>query len=351
MNGAAPAAAGTLGPPVPLEVAVGPVPGAASAVLRGWVRVGEVGAAATPSGNAATPVVYCLAGGGCGTAYFDLQVEGHPGYSMAEHLAARGVVVVALDHLGIGISDPVEDLFAVTPTLLAACHHRAVGEVLRRLRSGELASGISPVERPFAVGLGHSMGGMLAAVQQAGHRSFDALVLLGTGGTGLPEVLTEEERAVAGPDLASIEDEIVRLARVRFAPGSTVERRKPHLGGFFTDDVPAAVREAFALHAVPLLPVGGLTSMIPFSAHTERAAVNVPTFLGFGDHDLLDDYLGNLGQYRSLTDAALFVLPGSGHCHNQAAGRQRLWDRIAAWIGSVVPDGADGRDGDGRAGP
>lgn len=349
MGGLTGTAAGPVERPIPVEVDVGPVPGARRAVLRGWVRAGSrrPGAASSPgptAGTEATPVVYCLAGGGCGTAYFDLQVKGHPGYSMAEHLAARDVVVVALDHLGIGSSDPVEDLFAVTPTVLAACHHRAVEEVLGRLRTGRLASGMAPVERPFAVGLGHSMGGMLAVVQQARHRSFDALVLLGTGGSGLPEVLTEEERSLAGPDLASIEDEIVRLARVRFAPGSTVGRRKPRLGGFFTDDVPAAVREAFARHAVPLLPVGGLASMIPFSTHCERAAVTVPIFLGFGDHDLLDDYLGNLGQYRSLTDVALFVLPGSGHCHNQAAGRHRLWDRIVAWIDALLPDpGAVGR--------
>lgn len=319
-----------VGPRVPVEVPVGSVEGA-PAVLRGWVRSGAVRAGPTP-------VLYCLAGGGCSTGYFDLDVDGTSGYSMAEHAAAAGAVVVALDHLGVGASDSVDDLCTVTPTRLAACHHRAVSDVVARLRAGELTDGLPAIERPLVVGLGHSMGGMLAAVQQARHRSFDALVLLGTGG-GLPEVLTDDERSVAGPDLGSIEAEIARLARLRFAPGSTVERRRPRLGTFFTDDVPAAVREAFAAQAVPLLPVCALTSMIPCSAHAERAAVTVPVFLGFGDHDLLDDYLGTLAQYRSVTDAALFVLTGSGHCHHQAAGRRVLWDRVLAWVDALAAPG------------
>ncbi|MHB1775808.1 MAG: alpha/beta fold hydrolase [Acidimicrobiales bacterium] len=316
---------------MPLEVPVGPVEGtgAGPAVLRGFVRSG-------PPRRGVTPVLYCLAGGGCGTGYFDLEVAGTAGYSMAEHAAAAGAVVVALDHLGVGASDAVDDLFTVTPTVLAACHHRAGSEVVGRLAAGELAEDLPAIERPLVVGLGHSMGGMLAAVQQARHRSFGALVLLGTGGSGLPEVLTDDERAVAGPDLESVEAEIARLARLRFAPGSTVERRPPRLGTFFTDDVPAPVREAFARQAVPLLPVCALTSMIPGSAHAERAAVDVPLFLGFGDHDLLDDYLGALAQYRSVTDAALFVLAGSGHCHHQASGRRRLWDRLLAWVDTLA---------------
>jgi len=282
---------GPVGPRVPIEVPVGPLEGTgrAPAVLRGWVRSGTVRAGVTP-------VLYCVAGGGCSTGYFDLEVGGRPGYSMAEHAAAAGAVVVALDHLGVGASDTVDDLYAVTPTGLASCHHRATSEVVRRLRAGELGDGLPAIEHPLVVGLGHSMGGMLAAVQQARHRSFDALVLLGTGGDGLPEVLTDDERSVAGPDLRSIEAEIVRLARLRFAAGSTVERRRPSLGTFFTDDVPREVRVAFAAQAVPLLPVCALTSMIPCSAHAERA----------------------------------------GHCHHQAAGRRVLWDRILAWVDALA---------------
>lgn len=319
-----------------VEVDVVEALGSASpVVLRGWVRWPDSPEGPAAVGGRATPVVYCLAGGGCSGGYFDLVVEGHDDYGMAEHFAGRGAVVVALDHLGIGASEAVEDLYAVTPTVLTRCHDVAARQVLARLRAGELVPGAPPIE-PFAVGLGHSMGGMLATVQQARHGTYDALVLLGHGGTGLPEVLTEDELAVSGPDLPSIEPDVVRLALIRFGPNSPVTPRKPRLGAFFTDDVPPEVRQAFAAQSVPLLPTCGLTSMIPCSTHAERAAVAVPTFIGFGDHDLIDDYTGTVAQYRSVTDAALFVLAGSGHCHNQAPGRRLLWDRVLDWIGSIA---------------
>jgi pimeloyl-ACP methyl ester carboxylesterase len=297
--------------------------------MRGWAR--------GPATTALTivPVIYCFAGGGCSTGYFDLHVHGDDTYSMADHFVERGAVVVAIDHIGIGRSDPVNDLYAITPTLLAGCHDLALRHVMTWLRNENLPAAASIGGRRFAVGLGHSMGGLIATIQQGRHRSFDALVLLGHSGTGLPDVLTNEELTVTGPDLPSIEDEIIRLARARFDPKSTVEKKKPSIGTFFADDVPMEVRQAFADQSAPLLPTCGLTSMIPGSAHAERAAVAVPTFVGFGDQDLIVDYIDALAQYRRVREAALYVLDGSGHCHNQATGRRFLWDRILAWITAI----------------
>lgn len=294
--------------------------------MRGWA-----------SGPATLPprplVVFCLAGGGCSTGYFDLQVTGLDGYSMAEAFVRRGAVVVAVDHPGIGASDDVPDLFALTPSRVAACQAHAMREVLDALSAG--AFGPRPADRPFVVGLGHSMGGLLVTVQQAHHRSFDALVLAGTSGLGLPEVLTHDELAVTGPDLRSVEDRVCELARLRFATDSVVPRKQPAHGTFFADDVPAAVRRAFADQAVALLPTCGLSSMIPDTTHAERADIDVATFVAFGDEDLVVDFGASLAQYRSVTDAALYVLAGSGHCHNQASGRQILWDRVLSWLESV----------------
>ena len=136
------------------------------------------------------------------------------------------------------------------------------------------AGGLRPlpsITSPFVVGLGHSMGGLLVTAQQAHHGSFDALILAGHSGMGLPEVLTNDELAVTGSDLKSTEEQICSLARLRFAANSSVPRKQPAHGTFFADDVPAAVRQAFADQAVPLLPSCGLTSMIPDSARAERA--------------------------------------------------------------------------------
>ena len=314
---------------VALEVDVAAVTGASAPQhLRGWA-MGSV-----EPGPGPVPVLYCQAGGGCSTPYFDLQVPGRPGYSMAEAMVRTGAVVVAVDHLGLGASD-AHDLFAVTPTLLAACHDLVATEVLDRLVRGTVAEGVGPVADPFLVGVGHSMGAMLTAVQQGRHGTFGALVLLGHG-IGLPEVLTPDELAVAGPDLVSVEHEIVRLATLRFGPDSPVESRKPARGHFFAPDVPDEVRAAFGAQAVPTLPVGGLTSMIPHATDHEKAAIEVPVFLAFGDDDLVDDYLGTAAAFTACRDLALYVLADSGHCQNQAAGRHELWRRMTAWIDAVA---------------
>lgn len=315
---------------VDVSSAVGRPPG--SARMRGWV----CGPAEVRTRRPL--LIYCVAGGGCSTGYFDLRVGDDATYSMADHFARAGAIVAALDHLGAGESDPVADIFAVEPLLLARCHHLGAQQVLSDLHNTLRPDG-SHAEPVITIGLGHSMGGLIAAVTQSRHGSFDALVTLGTGG-GLREVLTDDERALTGTDLEDARAELVRLARLRFEPGSGVPRKKPERGTFFAPDVPDPVRRAFAERAVPLLPACGLASMVPGLARADRAAVAVPLFLGFGQADLTADHLGVLAEYAAVNDATLFVLAGSGHCHNQAANRRVLWDRILAWGRSLERSGA-----------
>ena len=81
-----------------------------------------------------------------------------------------------------------------------------------------------------------------------------------------------------------------------------------------------------------LLGVVGLTSMIPGSVAREMAAVDVPVFLGLGDHDIAGDPHGIPACFVGSRDVTLFVLAGSGHNHNVAPDREVLWDRLAAWV-------------------
>jgi pimeloyl-ACP methyl ester carboxylesterase len=245
---------------------------------------------------------------------------------MADYLATRGAVVVALDHLGVGASSPVDDIFLVTPRVLAAVHDHALRAIRKRI-DGNL----------FTVGLGHSMGGMIATVQQARHRSFHALAVLGHGGDGLPQFIDGTSR----PAGDALHDLLPELARARAASPPADGRRLPP-NSFFLPDVPRAVRDAFLGQQGDLLSSCGLASLIPGSVDAEKAAVDVPLFLGFGDHDLTDDYPGSLARYRSVADATLFVLRGSAHCHNQAVTRTLLWDRIISWISSLGSQGSSG---------
>ena len=313
-------------------------------LLRGWVC-----APRDPDPSQRTVVAYCLAGGKCTTRYFDLHVGGHEGYSMAEHLARRGAVVVALDHPGVGASSPVDDACLLTPPVVAGAHHHAVGEVTAALAAGTLAPDLAPVQVARILAVGHSMGGMLAVVQQARHRSFDALAVLGHGGDGLPAFLTADERAVLdvvpdAPTEGSPDERyerIAALARLRAAAaeanGGPDGRRRLPPGSFFAQDVPRAVRDAFVTQQTELLHACGLTSMIPGATDPEKAAIAVPLFLAFGDQDLTGDPMGCLAKYGAATDATLFVLADSGHCHNQASRRAELWDRMWRWVKALVP--------------
>jgi alpha-beta hydrolase superfamily lysophospholipase len=297
-----------------------PFPG--SFILNGWVRTSSV--------LTAPPILLCcLAGGKCSTGYFDLQVEGYADYSMADYLAARGFIVVAFDHLGVGSSSPVDDIFLVTPGLASAANDHAHRAVARGLASGTLVPGLPPLPGLVSIGVGHSMGAMLLGVQQARHASFAAVAMLGHG-VGLPSVLTEAELSLVQEGRIT-EEVVVGLARTRFsapeAPGSS----RPLPGSFLPTDLPEPVRAAFVAQQTNLLYSCGLTSMLPGSTDREKAAIAAPVFLAFGEDDLTSDFIGCLALYTAANDISLFVLPGSAHCHNQAALRTVLWDRLAHW--------------------
>ena len=307
------------------------VPFTGETVVCGWVRTPVV---LDPTRR---PVVLvCFPGGSCSTGYFDLDVPELVGYSMADYFVARGVIVAAFDHLGIGDSSAVDDIFAITPWIAADANDVATRVVLEGLREGTLVPELAPVPDLFAVGVGHSMGGMLSTVQQARHRTFDALVGLGHGGDGLPSFLTPDELALADRPLAETASSIAECARIRFATPTAIDNKRAEPNSFFAPDVPDAVKAAFVHQRTQLLYACGLTSMIPGSTDAEKAAVDVPLFLAYGDGDLTRNFTGAFARYGRATDATLFVLENSAHCHNQATTRATLWDRMDRWAISVA---------------
>ena len=142
----------------------------------------------SPDGQRNGRVLYCLPGGGMSRRYFDLDA---PGYSMAEHLAAQGFVVVTIDHPGVGDSPPPDDPWTLTPHVVADADAAAVAELDRQLGG-------------IPIGVGHSMGGMLTVTVQARHRPYAGLGLLGYAHsdhyelTALAAYLSDEEKAIVG---------------------------------------------------------------------------------------------------------------------------------------------------------
>jgi pimeloyl-ACP methyl ester carboxylesterase len=105
-------------------------------------------------------------------------------------------------------------------------------------------------------------------------------------------------------------------------------------GSFLSDDVPDAVRHAFVEQQTSLLVTSGLTSMIPNVTDNEKAHIEVPVLVAFGDHDLTDAYERSAARYTASHDVALYVLPGSAHA---TAGHQAGHSAsIAEWMDAIA---------------
>jgi hypothetical protein len=75
----------------------------------------------------------------------DIHLRGRDGYSFAEHMAARGFVVIAADPLGVGDSGRPEDGTLCTYDALADAAHGAVQLVRARLTDGTLVAHLPPI--------------------------------------------------------------------------------------------------------------------------------------------------------------------------------------------------------------
>lgn len=289
----------------------------------------------------AEPVVmFCLPGGGFSRRYFDLDVPSEYGeYSMARDLAARGAIVVTCDPLGIGASDRPTDPSTLSPDALADVQTHVTAVVLDALATGSACDGLPPLPRVRTIGVGHSAGALLTTYQQARHRQFAAVALLGFAGQGLIDFLTPEERTFAN-DPDGLRAALPALVEKRFGDAL------PHWQGanstlFSGGNAPEPVKDAMRAAQAPMLGLLGLTAMIPGASAHELAAIDVPLFLGVGSADITGPPHRIPSDFPNAHDITLFVLEGAGHTHNIHEHREVMWARLAQWSGGVaseVPD-------------
>ncbi len=279
----------------------------------------------------------CIPGGGINRQYFDLDVAGQNGaFSMARYLAATGDLVVTIDPPGVGGSDVPDDGYTLTPSVVANVLAAAVEELRADLGSGGVeAAGLGSVVPRAIVGLGHSAGALLVAVQQAHHHSYDVVALLGFSASGLPVVLNEDELRYAGRPERCAED-VENLTRARFGE-PLPDWSNSSAGEFASNSADTKVDEALAAASSRLLALVGMTAIVPGSVQPELDELRVPVFAALGEHDLGGTLDVLPGQLPACGDLTLFLLQGAGHNHNVAVNRRILWDRVARWAASVAP--------------
>lgn len=289
-------------------------------------------------------VVFALPGGGYSRGYYDMHFEGHAGYSQAEHHVERGLILVAIDHLGVGDSTPeVADSLRIED--IAAANHAAVQQIVDHLREGTLADGYPAVDVGARIGVGQSMGGGVTVIMAARHETYDAVAVLGYSGihTVLPQRSAEDAQYVEKFDYTR-DDGPENLSKEASAAAIP-----DFLYPFHYEDVPADIVEADISGGYPLretsppfgsksLPLCVVAMLSPGYISDEAAALTIPVFVGLGERDTAPEPHREPAAYRSSPDVSMYVVERMAHMHNFASTRKKLWDRLVAWYGAVSAD-------------
>jgi len=283
-------------------------------------------------------VMFAIPGGGYARGYFDMHFPDHAAYSQAEHHTERGLILVALDPLGVGASS-LPDPASIGLDALADTYDLAVRSALARLRQGTLAPGLGAVPRPYVVGIGQSMGGCITILTQGRHKSFDAIAPLGY--SAIHTMLPQRNEADAARALSTFTDgRHADLRRVSVAQTST--QIADFVYPFHFEDVPRDILEADmgggypARKTVPpfgsaTIPTCAVLMMSPGFVAPEAAAIEVPILIGVGERDVCPDPWAEPSAYRRSRDITLMVVPSMAHMHNFAGTRALLWDRLVGW--------------------
>jgi pimeloyl-ACP methyl ester carboxylesterase len=290
-----------------------------------------------PTAQPSGVVLVGVPGGTSNRRYFDLAPP-DGGYSFAAHATARGHTFVAFDNLGTGASSQPD------------------AEVGLAMQGDALAAALGAVPECAGqrlVAVAHSMGGYSTLLQQAAHRTFDAVAICGTTnqwvapldfgsyndeGPSTLQLLVEE--ASAGPEARqAIADRI----SMGFPERYFVPDRGPMAHWSNLPDVPDAVVAAAQEQTLTYVPRRcAAESTVPGITADAAARVDVPVLLAYGEVDVSPDPHREPTYHRSCRDLTLLVVAGSAHCHNYSAVRVAFWNRLLAWIdASIAPTTTD----------
>ena len=288
------------------------------------------------------PAVFALPGGGYSRGYYDMAFPGHTDYSQAAHHIDRGLVVVALDHLGVGESSP-EVAETVHIEDIAAANDAAVAAIADRLRNGTAVAGYPRVDVGARIGMGQSMGGGVAVIMAARQHTFDAVAVLGYSAFHTVLPMRQQSQTVA----ASEHFDYTRdTAPDELSVAESAAQIPEFLYPFFWEDVPTDIVDADTHGGYPIrtsappfgsatLPTCVVAMLSPGYIKAEAAELQVPVFIGVGERDVVPEPHREPAAYCCSSDVSLFICDRMAHMHNFASTRRKLWDRVAGWCVAV----------------
>jgi hypothetical protein len=280
-------------------------------------------------------VVVAIPGGTYHRRYWDLRPPGRSGYSMAEHLAERGVVFVACDYLGGGDSTrPVDGDFIGLETQADAAHG-ALTALRDGLGHGTLTASLPPIPDATFVGIGQSLGGFITMIQQGKYHDFPAVGIFGASPLLIANTREQPEWSgmTADERRTWIMSENARQSGVGELPMYHGAPRDQYRGIFHVPDVPDDLFAYDEAECHTLIPrMAGIDGMTPGFAARFAAAITSPIFLAFGEIDVAADPRAEPTAYPHARDITTVVIPDMAHMHNFAATRVQLWDRFLLWL-------------------
>jgi alpha-beta hydrolase superfamily lysophospholipase len=278
-------------------------------------------------------LIVTVPGGTYDRSYWDLQVPGYSTYSFAEYAITRRWIVLLMDNFGTGASSRPDDGTSLTVEMMADAVAQTATTLLAWLREGSV-EGLPALPDLRMIGAGHSLGGQILATAQANHGPFGRVALLGSSFLGNAELGIEDSREQAA-------------AVMQAMSGDTWESGFLHVprillrDQFHAPDVPEAVLRAEEAGHTVLPREAAIAAIAPALLGPVAASVRVPVFLAYADRDMSPDPRAEAANFTGSRDVTLFLLPGSAHCHNAAATRLVLWDRLLAWAANGRDDAGD----------
>lgn len=291
------------------------------------------------------PVVFALPGGGYSRGYYDMHFPGHTGYSQAAHHVDRGLVIVAIDHLGVGESSP-EVADAVRTEDIAAANDFAVRSISDRLGSGTAVPGYPAIDLGSRIGIGQSMGGCVTVIMAARHHTYDAIAVLGYSGIHTVLPMPQQDKTLqTAAQFAYTKD----TAPAELSIAESAARIPEFLYPFHWEDVADDIVEADIGGGYPIrttsppfgsktVPNCAVAMLSPGYISAEAAEVDVPVFIGLGERDVAPEPHREPTAYVSSTDVSMFICERMAHMHNFASTRHMLWDRLAHWCTAVAAE-------------
>jgi pimeloyl-ACP methyl ester carboxylesterase len=291
-------------------------------------------------------VIFASPGGGYARGYFDLRLPGRSGYSQAEHHAARGIILVAYDHPGVGASG-LDGLDTMTIETIAAANDDAVRKIARKLETGALADGLRPLTPKARIGIGQSMGGGVTIIMQGRHRTFGAIAALGYSAihTVLPQRSERDVERGKAIFHFSRETDVHALSVAQ-----TSAQVPDFIYPFHWEDVPAEIVQADLGRGFPVrdpmppwasatIPNCVVAMMAPDFVRQEAAMIDVPVLMAFGERDVSPNPHMESSAFPLSRHVSLYVAPRMAHMHNFASTRHLLWEHVADWAETIARDG------------